>query len=197
VNLAETTIVRQLDREEQLRFVAEAKIVMDQTRLLRPSAGGREMSVRITNAGELGWVADRQGYRYTPTHPLTGQPWPPIPERWVEFANDVAGPEPWDCAHLIWYAPGASLGWHRDKTERRRRPIVTVSLGDDALWAVRLDEHEPIHRARLPSGATTLLAGATRDCLHTIMGLEPAPTLIAPSPLPVPGRLAISLRVAG
>ncbi|MCA9681984.1 MAG: alpha-ketoglutarate-dependent dioxygenase AlkB [Myxococcales bacterium] len=197
MNLAEATIVRRLERDLQLRFIAEARSIAEQSRLFRPQAGGRPMSVKITNAGALGWVADELGYRYTSAHPRTGRPWPPIPQWWLDFADDVAGREPWDCAHLIWYEPGASLGWHRDKTERTRRPIVTLSLGDDATWAVRLDEREPIHRARLYSGYTTLLSGETRDALHSIEAIEPAPALLAPSPLPTPGRLAISIRVAG
>ena len=30
--------------------------------------GGRKMSVRMTAAGEVGWVTDRAGYRYAPRH---------------------------------------------------------------------------------------------------------------------------------
>ena len=36
---------------------------------------GKEMSVRMTNCGTLGWVTDRDGgYRYQPFHPLTKRP---------------------------------------------------------------------------------------------------------------------------
>jgi alkylated DNA repair dioxygenase AlkB len=38
--------------------------------------GGWEMSVALTNCGQVGWVTDRSGYRYDPTDPATGQPWP-------------------------------------------------------------------------------------------------------------------------
>jgi alkylated DNA repair protein (DNA oxidative demethylase) len=156
------------------------------------------MSVRIANAGALGWVADANGYRYAPTSPKTGKPWPPIPDEWRDLADRFAGAHPWDCAHLVYYGPSATLGWHRDKTEKSKRwPIVTFSLGDEASWAVREDDGEPIHRTRLPSGAVTLLAGEARNYLHTIERIEPAMALLSPSPLKGPGRLAISLRVAG
>jgi alkylated DNA repair dioxygenase AlkB len=42
---------------------------------------GAELSVRMSNAGEFGWVTDREGgYRYQTTHPETGKTWPPIPD---------------------------------------------------------------------------------------------------------------------
>ena len=37
---------------------------------------GKPFSVRMTNCGPLGWVSDVDGYRYQPTHPETGRPWP-------------------------------------------------------------------------------------------------------------------------
>src|SRR5579863_7262037 len=39
----------------------------------------KPFSVKMTNCGKLGWVADERGYRYQETHPVTGAPWPPIP----------------------------------------------------------------------------------------------------------------------
>ncbi len=41
--------------------------------------GGFRMSVAMTNAGSLGWVSDRRGYRYDPIDPDSGKPWPPLP----------------------------------------------------------------------------------------------------------------------
>ncbi|NDC59785.1 MAG: hypothetical protein EBZ50_13380, partial [Alphaproteobacteria bacterium] len=59
---------------------------------------GAPMSVQMTNCGALGWLTDQaHGYRYTPAHPETGQPWPPIPQLlldlWDEFAAYRAPPE--------------------------------------------------------------------------------------------------------
>ena len=152
------------------------------------------MRVRVTSAGTLGWGGDGGSYTYAPRDPH-GNPWPPIPDLWREVADRVAGPQPWDCAIVNWYDSDASLGWHRDLGERdRSKPIVTISLGDAAAWAVRLDEDAPISRARLESGAVTLLAGRTRMALHTIERVIAAPMF---SPLRRPGRVSITLRVAG
>lgn len=197
MNRARETIVASLGRDDQLELVAQARVIIDSASLLSPSAGGLDMSVRVSNAGHLGWVADRRGYRYSSTHPISGSRWPPIPREWVELATRIAGEHPWDCAHLVWYSSEAKLGWHRDVTEAERHPIVTVSLGDDAVWAVREDDGEPIHRARLMSGDVTLLAGPTRMYLHTVERIEAPAPLLPASPLTKPGRLAISLRVAG
>src|SRR5690606_31048816 len=42
---------------------------------------GKLLSVEMTNAGPLGWVTDKEwGYRYQSRHPVTGEPWPAIPE---------------------------------------------------------------------------------------------------------------------
>ena len=45
---------------------------------------GRPFTVRMTNLGALGWVSDRAGYRYQPTHPETGRPWPAMPAMVLE-----------------------------------------------------------------------------------------------------------------
>ena len=53
------------------------------------------MSVRMTNCGRLGWVSDVEGYRYQPTHPETGKPWPEMPEQvlraWEELRKLSGG----------------------------------------------------------------------------------------------------------
>jgi alkylated DNA repair protein (DNA oxidative demethylase) len=194
-NLAAETIVGRLSQDEQVEWARLARDVARVSGMLRPKAGGREMSVRISNAGAWGWVADERGYRYASVNPQTGRPWAEIPAPWLEYATSVAGAHPWDCAHLVWYERDACLGWHRDVTERRRLPIVTVSLGDQARWSVREDEGAPICTATLESGHTTVLSGPTREALHRVDRIAPA-GLFSPSPLGRPGRLAVSVRVS-
>src|SRR4030081_1790089 len=53
--------------------------------------GGFEMSVAMTNCGLGGWVTDRSGYRYTLDDPVTGKPWPAMPEVFLKLATDAAG----------------------------------------------------------------------------------------------------------
>lgn len=194
---AESTIRRRLDLETQRRLieqVAEVHKVSPLQRLATP--GGRAMKVRVSAAGRLGWTSDAQGYRYV-DRDARGNPWPYMPFEWIEIANSVvAEPQPWDSAIVNWYSLDASLGWHVDRSEvDRSRPIVTISLGDSASWAIRAGEAEPASRCVVRSGDVTVLEGVTRSWSHAIERIIPEPLL---SPLGADrGRLSITLRVAG
>ena len=68
-------------RDEQAALVADLRDVVREAPLFTPRMPrtGKPFSVRMTNCGDLGWVSDTErGYRYQPTHPETGRPWPPI-----------------------------------------------------------------------------------------------------------------------
>jgi len=102
--------------------------------------GGFRMSVGMTNCGRAGWVTDRKGYRYEPVDPITGIPWPAIPECLRDLAASAAGAagylgfEP-DACLINHYEPGARLSLHRDENERDlTAPIVSVSLGLPAIF---------------------------------------------------------------
>lgn len=97
--------------------------------------GGLTMSVAMSNCGALGWVSDRQGYRYDAVDPLTRQPWPAIPAELMALAQQaasLAGFEAFnpDACLINQYAAGAKLSLHQDKDEKdMSQPIVSVSLG--------------------------------------------------------------------
>jgi len=70
-----------LSASGQAALLAEVLAAAEQAPFYRPvTPGGRPFSVEMTGMGPLGWVSDRAGYRYQPTHPVTGAPWPPMPE---------------------------------------------------------------------------------------------------------------------
>ena len=163
--------------------------------LFVPTAGGRPMCVSITNAGRpWGWVADEKGYRYTKWHPVTGRAWPVIPASWMNIADRIAGPDDWDCAHIVRYDDDGSLGLHRDETEFDiEGQIVTISLGRSAKWKVRESKSTPITSAELKSGDVTLLSGPSRHVLHGVEGLR-SPEMFDVPLLTFDGRYAISIR---
>ena len=146
---------------------------------------GAPMSVRMTNCGELGWYSDKSGgYRYEPRHPLTGEPWPPIPpallSAWTHLAGDA--PPPQACLVNV-YGPEAKMGLHQDRDEKDfDAPILSVSLGADCRFRVggrkRSDETTAF---LLSSGDALVLGGAARLCFHGVDRI--LPTL--PPPLPV------------
>ena len=81
-----------LDRPAQEALAAELRAVMAEAPFFVPvmPRTGRPFTVRMTNLGPLGWVSDRAGYRYQPTHPETAQPWPAIPESIMAVWRTVA-----------------------------------------------------------------------------------------------------------
>lgn len=202
MTIAADTIVDRLGLDQQRELVAGIREVIKAAPLFRPSAGSLPMSVRITNAGDVGWVADDRGYRYQSCHPKKGpgHRWPAMPEAWKHLADQHDYGAPWDCAHIVWYEPGASLGWHRDKTEHDKSySIVTISLGDPAVWWVREDEESPATSTTLYSGDVTLMSPSrgTRHHLHRITKIDAGGDLLNPSPLAKPGRVALSIRCGG
>jgi DNA oxidative demethylase len=87
-----------LDRAAQEALVEEVRAVVQAAPLYVPAMPrtGKEMSVRMTNCGALGWVTDKErGYRYQATHPVTGESWPPIPGALLRLWDAVSGhPQP-------------------------------------------------------------------------------------------------------
>jgi DNA oxidative demethylase len=89
-----------LDLTEQAALVDEIRSIVAEAPLYIPAMPktGKEMSVRMTNCGTLGWVTDKErGYRYQAVHPVTQRPWPAIPSRlltlWEKVGNYPLAPE--------------------------------------------------------------------------------------------------------
>ncbi len=115
---------------QQAMLLSEIRAVMAAAPLFAPTMPrtGKPFSVRMTNCGPLGWVSDKSGgYRYQPTHPVTGRPWPAMPamllDIWDRAARYRVRPE----ACLVnYYVPGARMGSHRDEDEEDLRAPVTL-----------------------------------------------------------------------
>ena len=137
-------------RAAQAALVEDIRRVVEAAPLYTPAMPktGKEMSVRMTNCGELGWVTDKEGgYRYQATHPVTGEPWPPIPQALLDLWRAVADhPLPPQACLVNFYSDSAKMGLHQDRDESDfSAPVVSVSLGDDCLFRVggtkRTDPH--------------------------------------------------------
>ncbi len=146
--------------------------------------GGFRMSVAMTNAGRIGWVTDRSGYRYSPLDPLSGRAWPHLPGLLSRLASDAAASagfpsfEP-DVCLINRYAPGARMALHQDKDERDfDQPIVSLSLGLPATFMFGgLKRTDKPLRIRLLSGDVIVWGGVNRLAYH---GIAPLPKGVHP-----------------
>ena len=146
---------------------------------------GRRMSVAMSNAGSVGWVADRGGYRYAPLDPDTGRAWPAMPDAFAVLAREAAERAGYsrfvpDCCLLNRYEPGARMSLHQDRDERDLgAPIVSVSLGLPAtfLWG-GLSRADRPRRLRLKHGDVVVWGGPSRLAFHGVdvlkTGLHPS-----------------------
>ena len=127
--------------------------------------GSKQMSVAMTNCGDLGWTSDASGYRYTRLDPLSGAPgtpWPAMPKLFKQLAASCAlrcgfaDFEP-DACLINRYTGAAQMGLHQDKDERDfSQPIVSVSLGASAVFLLG---------GKLRKGKTQAIALADGDVL--------------------------------
>lgn len=162
---------------------------------------GKPFSVRMTNFGPLGWVADKTGgYRYQATHPETGRPWPPIPPMLLDLWHEVAGDAPPPEACLVnLYAGTAKMGLHQDRDEEDfDAPVLSVSLGDRARFRLGGTQRGgPTQSYILESGAVLALEGDTRLAYHGIDRVWPGTSDLLtayPDVFPEGGRLNLTLR---
>ncbi len=184
-----------LDRAAQERLLGEVRA----TRRLAPprrmtTPWGRRMSVAMTNAGEFGWVSDRQGYRYEPRQPGSDAAWPPIPEVALEVWRRVSGcPRLPQCCLINFYDAGARMGMHRDADEEDlSAPVVSVSLGDPARFRVGgLARKDPTRSTLLRSGDVAVLANGARLAYHGVDSVRAGESRL----LPEGGRLNLTMRV--
>ena len=155
-------------------IVAEAPL----RQLITP--GGRRFSVEMTNCGTLGWHSDQAGYRYEPRDPLSGHPWPAMPDNWAGFARDMAARagfgsfDPQACL-INCYAPGARMGLHQDRDETALdSPVVSVSLGLEARFLFGgANRTDPTRRVTVLSGDVIVWGGKSRLAYHGIAPLRP------------------------
>lgn len=184
-----------LDLDQQKQIVDHVRDAVRLAPLYRPvTPGGRAFSVRMSNWGPLGWVSDKSGYRYQKTHPLTHAPWPPLPEIlldiWRATANYARQP---DACLINFYDADARMGLHQDKDEADfSAPVVSISLGDSAIFRLAPAEGGPSRTVKLSSGDVCVLAGHARLARHGVDRIISGTSQL----LPHGGRINLTMRVA-
>ena len=183
-----------LNSTAQAGLIDLLRPILKSAPLFRPTTpSGKEMSVRMTSAGALGWVSDRAGYRYQDAHPK-GMSWPAIPDAILEVWRDLVSLDraP-DCCLINYYGEGTKMGLHQDKDEADFSwPVLSISLGDDALFRIgnttRGGKTESIW---LNSGDVVVMGGPARLTYHGIDRIRFGSSKL----LPKGGRINLTLRV--
>jgi DNA oxidative demethylase len=155
---------------------------------------GRQLSVKMTNFGPLGWYTDAvRGYRYETQHPITGKEWPDMPGAvlriWTETACYPQLPE----ACLVnLYRAGARMGLHRDEDEYDfEAPVVSISLGDSAQFRFGPARSGAATRTvELNSGDVLMFGGPARLMFHGIGRVHSGTSGLVPGG----GRINLTLR---
>ena len=183
-----------------------------------PEVFGHPMSVRLTS---LGWHWDNDRYTRTADE-FGGAHALPIPDWMIRlgrhavaeaFAPEVARSWPermgaaeraeWaasytpDVALVNYYAPHASMGMHQDKVERCDMPIVSLSIGDTAVFRAgnTVSATQPYTDVLLASGDLIVFGGPSRFMYHGVPKILPrtGPTEVGVER----GRFNLTLRQTG
>jgi DNA oxidative demethylase len=181
-------------RPEQELLLGEVLARVETAPFYRPTmpVSGKPFSVEETNFGPLGWVSDKSGYRYQKLHPVTAKTWPEIPAALTALWREIAqAPDP-ECCLVNLYRGDARMGLHQDRDEQAlSAPVVSVSLGDDALFRIGgSTRKDPSRSLALSSGDVVLFGGPARLAYHGIDRIRPGSSSLIPGG----GRVNLTLR---
>jgi alkylated DNA repair protein (DNA oxidative demethylase) len=172
-------LLRGFARAFETELIADIGLIVAQApfrHMLTP--GGHQMSVAMTNCGNVGWVTDRSGYRYDASDPEAAKPWPAMPPSFRALAAQAAAQGGFDgfapdACLINRYAPGARMSLHQDKDELDlAAPIVSVSLGLPAVFLFGgLQRSDKPQRFRLAHGDIAVWGGPARLFFHGVAPL--------------------------
>lgn len=161
--------------------------------------GGFQMSVSITNCGELGWISDRKGYRYVAIDPLTDKPWPSIPQSFMMLAQRAAEQAGYsdfipDACLINRYDVGSKMSLHQDRNEKDfSAPVVSLSMGLPAVFMFGGNERtDQYANTLLEHGDVMVWGGPDRLRFHGVKQIKPGS-----HPLCGEARFNLTFRKAG
>ena len=183
---------------QQKQLLDDVLARLEQAPLYRPVMPGnaKPFSVEESNFGSLGWVSDKAGYRYQPTHPVTAKAWPAISPALLALWAAINAPPPPECCLVNLYRAGARMGLHQDRDEQDvSAAVIGVSLGDEALFRIGgAARGGRTASVVLASGDVIAFGGTARLAYHGIDRIRPGTSRLVPGG----GRLSLTLRrVAG
>lgn len=183
-----------LSASDQEALVKAVRDVAEAAPMFSPMTPyGRPMRVKMTSAGDFGWVSDRSGCRYSKHHP-NGMDWPAIPRSVLDIWEKVSGTDraP-ECCLMNFYGEDARMGMHQDRDEGDfSQPVVSISLGDDGLFRIGNKERGgKTESLWLNSGDVVVMGGDARLTYHGVDRIRFGSSRL----LNKGGRLNLTLRV--
>ena len=194
---------------EKYFSVREQENLVELTRNIAKTNGGMTIPIMPngapfncsqTSCGLVGWLSDRQGYRYSRINPVNNQPFAAMPIELIDIAQNLANLvgefhyQPETC--LINFYPAntkSKLGLHQDNTEQNLKPcIISISLGDDCSFVIgsNRSRKDPLKGIMLRSGDVLILHGDSRLAYHGVQRIIPKTSNL----LKNHGRLNLTIR---
>ena len=152
--------------------------------MTRPQLKSGQMQVFMLHLGRM-WATNP--YRSV-TH-AGGVRVPPVPDNLLQLATEALRAaalydeslSQWpatfrpDMALVNYYPPGATMGMHQDRNENSPAPIVSLSIGDEALFRIGGTENrnKPWDDVTLASGDVIVFGGPKRLAFHGVPKTRP------------------------
>jgi DNA alkylation damage repair protein AlkB len=120
---------------------------------------------------KLRWMTLGGQYDWTAKAYPSGPP-PPFPPDIKHFVEGIF-PMKAEAAIVNLYSPGNTLSLHRDVSEECDRPLVSISLGCEAIFVVgttngESDDQSEVAALRLKSGDAVLMSQGSRYAWHGV-----------------------------
>jgi alkylated DNA repair protein (DNA oxidative demethylase) len=194
---------------EKYFSVPEQENLVELTRNIAKTNGGMTIPIMPngapfncsqTSCGLVGWISDRDGYRYSRINPVNKEPFTTMPTELIDIAQELAKQvnephyRPDTC--LINFYPASTkskLGLHQDNTEQNLKPcIISISLGDDCSFVIgsNRSRKDPLKGIILRSGDVLILHGDSRLAYHGVQRILPRTSNL----LKNYGRLNLTIR---
>lgn len=155
---------------ELARSVAGTPVAM-----ARPVIGSGQMSVHTLSLGRF-WSANP--YRYVDSVGGVAPaeipaPWQDLAGRALAAATSVApelatGDFRAEATLVNFYPPGSSMGLHIDANEASEAPVISLSIGEEALFRIGDTRTRPWDEVTLMSGDLVVFGGPARRAYHGV-----------------------------
>jgi len=168
---------KHLNNETQIELIQTCREICRIATLMTFKINNRRMSTQMTSCGKYAWLIENNQYKYSQIHPITKQPFPPIPQIILDIIKPITemieepNYQPETCL-INFYKNNSKLGFHQDNSETNLNPaIISISLGNSAIFQIK--ENSEIKEILLESGDILILNKKSRLAYHAISRIIP------------------------